>query len=243
MSSSSSVALKSPVLAAIGISCAIAFGSLIGTLDYAQVEDVVTGRFITGPLTEAQLRNTAAISRLEHTVGAVSRDIDFVTERVGTSMRRNENQTVERLASLEGEIAALKDQLAGMQHARVAAPATTPAPAPAPIRTPEPLFGAATPSDMFDMGSLRSSLNDLSAAHTSAIAAITKRLDKIETQMGGGTDTAPVANSAPPRRKVVAPRKVTPPAQPVRQDFMTDRSPFVPGFKPAAPLRLSKLPG
>jgi hypothetical protein len=228
---------KSPVLAAIGISCAIALGSVIATLDTAQVEDVVTGQFLTRPLTEGQLRNAAAISRLEHTVGAVSKDIDFVTERVSTSMRRSESQTVERLAGLEAEIASLKNQLAGIQHARVAVPAA----APVPLRT-EPLFAAAMPNDMFDMSSLRSSLNDLGASHNSAIAAITKRLDKIETQIGGSTDTAPVADIAPTRRKVVTPRKTAPAAQPVRHDVMTDRSPS-PAFKPAAPLRLSKLPG
>jgi hypothetical protein len=228
---------NSPVLLAIGISCAIALGSVIATLDYAQVEDVVTGQFLTRPLTEGQLHNAAAIARLEQTVGAVSKDIDFVTERVSTSMRRSESQTVERLAGLEAEIATLKNQLAGIQHARVAVPAA----APAPIRT-EPLFSAAMPNDMFDMSSLRSSLNDLGASHTSAIAAITKRLDKIETQIGGSTDTAPVADSTPTRRKVVTPRKAAPAAQPVRQDLMTDRN-AAPALKPAAPLRLSKLPG
>lgn len=233
---------KSPILLAIGISCAIALGSAAARLDYAQIEDVATGQFLTRPLTEGPLRNAAAISRLEGTVGAISKDIDFVTERVSTSIRRNESQTGERLASLEGEIAALKDQLAGIQHARIAAPAAPTPVVAAPIRTPEPLLSAATPSDMFDMGSLRSSLSDLSSAHNNAIAAITRRLDKIETQMGASTDTAPVANSAPPRRKVVSPRKSAPAAQPVRHDFMTDRNAF-PGSRPAAPLRLSKLPG
>lgn len=238
MFSTQSSTPKSPILAAIAISFAIAIGSVIATLDYAQVEDVATGQFLTRPLAEGQQRNTAAISKLEQTVGAISKDIDFVTERVSTSIRRNEGQTVERLARLEGEIAELKDKLAGIQHARAAAPPR----APEPLRTPQPLFSAEMPNDLFDMGSLRSSLNDLGASHNSAIAAITKRLDKIETQIGGSTDTAPVADSAPARRKVVTPRKAAPAAQPVRQDFMTDRN-ATPGFKPSAPLRLSKLPG
>jgi hypothetical protein len=239
MSSAQDSTPKSPLLVAIGISCAIALGSLIATLDYAQVEDVATGQFLVRPLTEAQQRNAGAISALEHTVGAISKDIDFVTERVSTSMRRNESQTVERLASLEAEIATLKDKLAGIQHARAAAP----------VRTPEPLFTAAsTPTDMFDMGSLRSSLNDLSTAHNSAIAAITKRLDKIETQIGGSTDTPPVASSAPPRRKVAAPRKIAPAAFPVAQPAANTARPdrgYLFNVKPVshrnAPLRVSRL--
>jgi hypothetical protein len=85
MSSCTSSPPKSPILAALGISLAIAVGSSIATLDMAQVEEFATGQWLTRPLAEAQQRNTASITVLEHTVGAISKDIDFVTARARPS--------------------------------------------------------------------------------------------------------------------------------------------------------------
>ena len=111
---------KSPILAAIGISLVVALGSVISSLDMAQVEEVATGQFLTRPLAEAQQRNAAAVTVLEQTVGAISKDIDFVTARVSATIRRNDDQVYDRFAHLDAEIAALKDRIAGIQHARLA---------------------------------------------------------------------------------------------------------------------------
>jgi peptidoglycan hydrolase CwlO-like protein len=118
---------KSPFLAAIGISLAIAAGSIISTLDMATVEDVTTGRILTRPLAEAQQRHTLAIGTLENTVGAITRDIDFVASRVSATVHRSEEAASDRFAQLDAEIAALKDKIAGIQHARLA-----------PVRVSEP---------------------------------------------------------------------------------------------------------
>ena len=233
---------KSPILAALGISLAIALGSVVSTLDMAQVEEFATGQWLTRPLAEAQQRNTASITALEHTVGAISRDIDFVTARVSTTIRRNEDQAYDRIAHLDAEIAALKDKIAGIQHARLA-----------PARAPE-----AQP----DVTGLRSSLHDLTTAHHGAVAAITRRLDRIEVMVGLATDMTssvsdPVARKA--RRAVAVAKQAKKPAPPVVE---TD-SP-IPASAPTtsvarperghlfnvkplsqqgAPLRVSRLPG
>ena len=114
---------ESPILAAVGISLAIAAGSIISTLDMATVEDVTTGKILTRPLSEAQQRNTLVIATLENTVGAITRDIDFVASRVSATVRRSEDQASDRFAQLDAEIAALKDKIAGIQHARLCADA------------------------------------------------------------------------------------------------------------------------
>jgi hypothetical protein len=243
MSSDQSSTPKSPILLAIGISCAIALGSVVATLDYVQVEDIATGQFLTRPLAEGQAQNATAISRLEHTVGAISKDIDFVTERVSTSIRRNESQTVERLASLEGEIAKLKDKLTGIQHARVAPHA----------RAAEPVQ---------DVSGLRTSLHELTTAHTGAVTAITKRLERIEVMVGLTTDLTssvadPAAKKATRRAETAKQAKKQPPvaepaapAAPLIQHNANTARPergYLFNIKPVsqqgAPLRVSRLPG
>ena len=171
---------KSPILAAVGISLAIAAGSIIGTLDMATVEDVATGKNLTRPLAEAQQRNTLAIAALENTVGAITRDIDFVAARFSSTIRRGEDQTSDRFAQLDAEIAALKDKIAGIQHARLA-----------PVRASEPQRDVSG-----DVTGLRSSLNDLSLAHSGAVAAITRRLDRIEVKVGLTTDVVSSVSDA-----------------------------------------------
>ena len=171
---------KSPILAAVGISLAIAAGSIIGTLDMATVEDVATGRILTRPLAEAQQRHTLAIAALENTVGAITRDIDFVAARFSSTIRRGEDQTSDRFAQFDAEIAALKDKIAGIQHARLA-----------PVRASEPQRDVSG-----DVTGLRSSLNDLSLAHSGAVAAITRRLDRIEVKVGLTTDVVSSVSDA-----------------------------------------------
>jgi hypothetical protein len=175
--SSTGSAPKSPILAAVGISLVIAIGSSIGSIDMTQVEEVATGQFLTRPLAEANQRNAASITALgssmttlENTVGAISKDIDFVTARVSATIRRNEDQAYDRFAHLESEIAALKDRIAGIQHARI-----TPAP-------------AAAAEASHDVTGLRSSLHDLTTAHTGAVTALNKRLERIEVIVGLTTD-------------------------------------------------------
>jgi hypothetical protein len=242
MSSSQSSTPKSPILAAIGISLAIAAGSMIASLDMAKVEDVTSGRFLTRPLADAQQRQAVALASLENTVGAISKDIDFVAERVSTTIRRNENQTFDRIASLETEIAALKDRIAGIQHVRVA-----------PIRAQQ--------ETQPDVTGLRSSLHDLQTAHTGAVTAITRRLERIEVMVGLTTDLTssvsnPVAKKAARRAEVTrqARKQNTAPAEAAPMPIMAppantarpERG-YLFNVKPVsqqgAPLRVSRLPG
>ena len=179
---------RSPILAAVGISFAIAIGSMLATTDGASITDALTGQWLTRPLAEAQQRNAAAISVLEKTVGTVTREIDFVAARVGDSMRRGEEQTSDRIAHLDAEIAALKDRIAGIQSVRLAPRASD-----APLGIEH--LSARLSDASGDVSGLRSSLHDLAAAHSGAVAAIGRRLDRIEVMVGISTDmTSSVAN-------------------------------------------------
>src|SRR4051812_8715997 len=109
---------KSPLLAAIGISLAIGLGALLGTADPATIEDAITGKWLTRPFTETQQSHTVAIAALEYGLGGVSRDIDFVTARIDTSIQRSQIETFDRFAKLDAEVAALKEVIAGIQAAR-----------------------------------------------------------------------------------------------------------------------------
>jgi len=230
---------KSPILAAIGISLAIALGCGISSLDMAQVEEVVTGQFLTRPLAEAQQRNATAITTLEHTVGAISRDIDFVTARVSTTIRRNEDQAYDRFTHLDAEIAALKDKIAGIQTARLA-----------------PVHAAEPPQDV---SGLRSSLHDLNAAHTGAVTAINKRLERIEVMVGLTTDmTSSVSDPAAKVRRAetaakqarkqpsaegATPITVVAPSASVARPERGHLFNVKPLSHQGAPLRMSRLPG
>jgi hypothetical protein len=237
--SSTRSAPKSPILAAIGISLAIALGSGISSLDMAQVEEVATGRFLTRPLADAQERSASAIATMEHTLGAMSRDIDFVTARVSATIRRNEDQAYDRFAQLDAEIAALKDRIAGIQTARLA-----------PARAPE---------ESQDASGLRSSLHDLTAAHTGAVTAINKRLERIEVMVGLTTDmTSSVSDPAAkvrraetvakqarkqPPAEVAAPIPVSAPTSSIARPERGHLFNVKPLSQQGAPLRLSRLPG
>jgi hypothetical protein len=231
-----SSAPKSPILAAVGISLVIALGSSIASLDTAQVEEVATGRFLTRPLAEASQRNAASIAALENTVGAISKDIDFVSARVSATIRRNEDQAYDRFAQLESEIAALKDRIAGIQHARLV---------PAPTAPEEPQ----------EVSGLRSSLHDLTAAHTGAVTALNKRLERIEVMVGLTTDmTSSVsdpaaqkarrAETAAKQAKKQPPAEVVPASAPATSVARPERGHLFnvkPLSQQGAPLRMSRL--
>jgi len=225
---------KSPFLAAIGISLAIAAGSIISTLDMATVEDVTTGRILTRPLAEAQQRHTLAIGTLENTVGAITRDIDFVASRVSATVHRSEEAASDRFAQLDAEIAELKDKIAGIQHARLA-----------PVRVSEPQRDASG-----DVSGLRSSLNDLSLAHNGAVAAITRRLDRIEVKVGLTTDVVSSVSDASAHRNArgkPAKKQAVPGEADTAQSIARPERGHIFNLKPISqqgtPLRLSKLPG
>jgi hypothetical protein len=234
---------KSPIFLALAISFAIAAGTMVTTLDPAPVEDFVTGKWLTQPLVETQQRQAQAITTLESTVGAITKDIDFVAARVSASVRRNDDQVSERFARLDGEIAALKSRLAGVQTVHYAPPAPSDA----------LVFGAGSMSgnlaDTGDVSGLRTSLHELSAAHTGAVAAIFRRLDRIETMVGVSTDV--MSSAADPqsrwhaRREAMAARvvkkqKPAPQIDATRPD-QADMFSLNPA-RAGAPLRLSRLP-
>ena len=178
---------SSPFKLALGISLAIATGSILTTLDSPIFNEITSGRFLIRPFIETQARNTAAIASIDDRVGALTKDLDFISSRVSASVRRNEDQTFDRLAHLDAEIAALKERMAVMQTARLS-PRTEPAPAPAPSNE--------------QVSGLRSSLNELSSSHQGAVSAITRRLDRLEVMIGMSTDTASSAADPEERQRV-----------------------------------------
>jgi len=224
---------KSPIFAAVGLSLAISLGAVLGTTDIGTLEDAISGRWLTRPYTETLQGHTVAIAVLESSIGGVTRDIDFVASRASASIRRNEDQSAERFKQIDAEIAALKDKLTGVQLTQlITSHADTPI------------------SSENHAAGLRSSLTELTAAHHNSVAAITRRLDRIEVKVGLSTDvTAPVASSVRKTvRRAVRMRRPTvlPPSD------LTDSSPLrlyqghLFNVKPVSqqrrPLRLTKLP-
>jgi hypothetical protein len=192
---------KSPILAAVGISLVIGLGTVIGTTDTATLADILTGKWLTRSFTETQQGHTVAIAALEQSVGNVTRDIDFVATRVSASIQRSEERTSDRLALLDAELAALKDRIAGLHS----------------VRSGPPLA-----SEGSDIVGLRTSLHDLSSAHNSAVAALTKRLDRIEVKVGLASDVPPGSGPRVHKTRTLAKVK-KPPAAPFEID------PFPPG--------------
>jgi hypothetical protein len=243
---------KSPLTLAIYICFAIALGAVGSTLDASIFDNIISGKWLTASLDEAQQRNTAAVAALETKVEAIVKDVDFVAARVNASVRRNEDQAFDRFVALDAEIAALKEKIASVQTARLTPPA----------RVADALLGAVekSPADANDMIGLRSSLHDLAASQHGAVAAITKRLDRIEIMVGLSTDvTSSVANPLERRHerrrmlaeKPVRKQKIVPPApqmestaergfgQPERGHMFNVK----PISQQGAPLRMSRLPG
>ena len=217
--SGSAARSRSPLATALVISFAIAAGTVVSTLDAAIFDEITSGRWLTRPFSERQERNTAAIASLEQNVGAVGRDIDFVAARVAESVRRTEDLNRDRFAQIEARLASLKERF-GTHAARAPAPAAE-------------VSG--------DVMGLRTSLNDLTAAHTGAVAAITRRLDRIEVMVGISTDM--VSSRAAPRRAKSTPAEPAPPEQSVARPERGHLFNVKPVSQQGAPLRLSRLPG
>jgi hypothetical protein len=99
-----------------------------------------------------------------------------------------------------------------------------------------------------DASGLRSSLTDLTSAHRSSVAAITRRLDRIEVKVGISTDVgAPVASSGARKtvRRTVRVRRppVFPSSDPVVSSPLDRGHLFnVRPVSQRGPLRMSKLP-
>src|SRR3954447_6429547 len=167
---------KSPLAAAILISLAIAAGVVLSTL-YAPIFDEITsGRWLTRSFSEGQARHAAAIAKLERNVGAVTTDIDFVTSRMDDTIKRNEDLARDRFAEMDARITALNERI--LQASVMA-------------RAPEG-------GDAADVTGLRTSLHELTASHKGAVAAITRRLDRIEVMVGMSTDV--ISSNDPARR-------------------------------------------
>lgn len=225
---------KSPLLAAAGISLVIALGAVLGTTDIATLQDALSGRWLTRPYIETQQGHTVAIAALEQSIGGVTRDIDFVASRADAADRRNEDRTAGRFAQIDAEIAALKEKLLGVQLTQLIASRTDTLGVPA----------------ANDATGLRSSLSELTAAHHNSVAAITRRLDRIEVKVGLSTDvTAPVASIARKtirravrmRRPTVLPPTDTTWSSPLRLD-QGHLFNVKPVSQQRRPLRLTRLP-
>ena len=224
---------KSPIWAAIGISLTIGVGALVGTAEPGMIEEVVTGRILTRPYTEAQQAHTVAIAALENNLGYVTSEIDFLAKRVRASIRRNEEQTFDRFAQMDAELAALKDKIAGIQTTR-----------PTASREAGPASN--------EVAGLRSSLHDMASAHNSAVSALTRRLDKIEVTLGLSTDVTSSIGGSPAlraarraaaaklKKQSASPKPTDPAAAPVKPEHG-----HLFNIKPishqGSPLRLSRL--
>jgi hypothetical protein len=216
---------KSPLGTALFISFAIAAGAVVSTLDAAIFEEIASGRWLTRPFAQTQERNTAAIASLEQNVGAIGKDIDFVAARVAETARRSEDLNRDRFAEIEARLAALKERF-GAQAARTPAPVAD-------------LSG--------DVMGLRTSLSDLAATHTGAVAAMTRRLDRIEVMVGISTDmVSSVADPAARQAARKAARKPAEPAPAAQSAARPERGHLF-DLKPVSLqgglLRLSRLPG
>jgi hypothetical protein len=223
---------KSPLGTALFISFAIAAGTIVSTLDAAIFDEITSGRWLTRPFAQAQERNTTAIASLEQNVGAIGKDIDFVAARVAETARRSEDLNRDRFAQIEARLAALKERV-GTHAAH-----TTPAAA-------ADLSG--------DVMGLRTSLNDLAATHTGAVAAMTRRLDRIEVMVGISTDM--VSSVADPAARQAARKAARKPAAgsvpaepaPAEQSAAGPERGHLFNVKPVSQqgglLRLSRLPG
>ncbi len=218
---------RSPLGMALFISFAIAAGTVVSTLDASIFDDITSGKWLTRSFSEGQERNMAAIASLEQSVSAIGRDIDFFAARLGDSIRRSEDLNHDRFAQIEARIAALKERVG----ARLAPPSETSS----------------------DVMGLRTSLNDLAAAHTGAVAAITRRLDRIEVMVGISTDMVssvadPAARQAA-RKATRKPSAVSVPIDtaPAEQRAARPERGHLFNVKPVSqqgvPLRLSRLPG
>lgn len=226
---------KSPLAAAICISLAIATGTLLSTLDAAIFDDITSGKWLTRAFSEAQERQTASIAKLEHSVGAVTTDLDFVTARVSAAVRRNEDAAHDRFAEIDARIAALKERIAGVQAASVMSRASNPVDASG------------------EVDGLRSSLHELAAAHNGAVSAITRRLDRIEVMVGISTDVMsavsdPAARQAARRSAAAqAAKKQSAPLAESEANAARPERGHLFNIKPVSrqgpPLRLSRLPG
>jgi hypothetical protein len=196
-------AAKSPIFAALGICLVIGLGAVLGSTDMATLADAFSGKWLTQPFRDTQQSHTVAIAALEQGISNISRDLDFVATRVSAAIERGADRTSDRLATLDSEIANLKSKIAALQGARPGVPVAT--------------------SESGDILGLRTSLHDLTTAHTTAVAALTKRLDRIEVKVGLSSDvTSSVSRPARRARRAAArPRRpaVTRPA------FETDAAP------------------
>jgi hypothetical protein len=222
---------RSPIFAAIGICLAVALGAVLGTTDTATLADILSGKWLTQSFTDTQQSHTVAIAALEGGLGNIARELDFVATRVGGAVERNADRTADRLATLDTQIAALNSKITALQSAR-------------PV--------ASSVSEASDILGLRSSLHDLASAHSSAVAALTKRLDRIEVKVGLASDvTSAITRPAHKSRRAAARARRPATTQPGAE---TDAAPATRperghlfNLKPLSdqdgPLRLSKLPG
>jgi len=229
---------RSPLFAAVGLSLVVGLGAVLGTADTATIADALSGKWLTRSYADTQQGHTVAIAALEHSVGNVVRDVDFVASRVGASIRRNEDQNSDRFAHLDAEIAALKEKLLGIQLTQLIS-----------SRTDAPL---GSPVSASDVGGLRSSLTELSSAHHNSVAAITRRLDRIEVKVGLTTDVTSPAPGLVVRKNLRRTAKARRPnALPPADDTVVSSTVRLdhghlfnikPPSRQRGPLRLSKLP-
>ena len=213
---------KSPLAAAIAISLGIAAGAVLSTLDAPIFDELTSGRWLTRSFSEAQERHAAAIAKLERNVGAVTTDIDFVTARMDDAIKRNDDLARDRFAEIDARIAALKERIAQ----------TSPM-----ARAPEAGDGA-------DVTGLRTSLHELTVSHKGAVAAITRRLDRIEVMVGISTDvTSSNDRARRPARHVL--KNLAPHAEPAQIIASPEQAGHIFNVKlvsqQAPPLRLSRL--
>lgn len=213
---------SSPLLTAIAIAIGVGTGAVLSTGGTVGVEDLLNGGWLSRPtLAETQRQQAQTIAALEKRIGAVATDAEYLDLRVETVAKRTETaltdaayldariETVARrsqegiathVAAFKGEVGVLKTQMAGVTALKdhvIALHAAKQRPA----AVSESLVGRVDgfETGLFDMrngvSALRSSVHDLAVSHRGEIAALTHRLDKLETSIEAtGSIRAPAAN-------------------------------------------------
>lgn len=224
---------SSPLLSAIAIAIGVGTGAVLSTGGTVGVEDLLNGGWLSRPtLAETQRQQAQAIAALEKRIGVVAADAEYLDLRVETVAKRAETalsdaayldariETVAKrsedgiathVAAFKGEVAVLKTQMAGVTALKdhvIALHAAKSRPTP----VAEGLIGRVDgfETGLFDMrngvSALRSSVHDLAVSHRGEIAALTHRLDKLETSIEAtGSIRPPAANPADKRSNLKAP--------------------------------------
>ncbi|HVY59883.1 MAG TPA: hypothetical protein VHA77_18675 [Xanthobacteraceae bacterium] len=187
-SDTSSESAISPIILAGCLALAVgagAFLSLSGTsgfdaaLKYANLDTLLdTVGLSRSSIATTEQKQADTISRLDRGMDALSAQVAVLTSKMEAAGLGDADQ---RLSRLDTDVGHLKDQIAAIQTAQ---------------DDPFTLEGSKVDATM-----LRSSIDELSARSNSQIAAVNKRLDRIEMIVAGRAEVTGSISAPPSQRK------------------------------------------